>query len=99
MSDIVERLKLIDGWIWYKDDTYIDPPETPNDLADEIVRLRAERDEACRYAERLATILATKHWPEADQWRPLTGDIIGLLTQIDNATAGLVRAALKGDKP
>ena len=46
--------------------------------------------EATRYAERLAVSLA-RHYPEAPQWRPLSGDLLGLLTQIDNATAGLGR--------
>jgi hypothetical protein len=35
--------------------------------------------------------MAGKHYPEAPQWEPLP-DLIGLLTQIDNMTTGLVRA-------
>jgi hypothetical protein len=46
-----------------------------------------------RYAEQLATSLAAKHYPEVTQWRPLSGDLMGLLSQIDNMTTGLVRAA------
>lgn len=50
--------------------------------------------EAERYAERLATVLWEKHWKaDSPQWRPLSGDLIGILTQIDNMTAGLVRAS------
>jgi len=48
--------------------------------------------EETRYAERLATSLWEKHWKEdAPDWKPLSGDLIGILTQIDNMTAGLSR--------
>ena len=55
----------------------------------EIARLA----EAERYAEGLAVALAARHYPEVDVWRPLSGDLIGLLTQIDNMTSGLSRTA------
>ncbi|WP_157080772.1 hypothetical protein [Methylobacterium variabile] len=49
-------------------------------------------DEATRYAERLAVALWEKHWKaDAPLWRPLAGDLVGILTQIDNMTTGLVR--------
>ncbi|KQQ29416.1 hypothetical protein ASF53_19485 [Methylobacterium sp. Leaf123] len=49
--------------------------------------------EAERYAESLAVALWQKHWREnAPDWKPLTGDLIGILTQIDNMTCGLSRA-------
>lgn len=69
------------------------------EAADEIERLRRERDEATRYAENLAVALS-RHFPHVPQWKPLTGDLIGLLTQIDNMTAGLspARAALGEEK-
>ncbi len=70
-----------------------------DDSTDEIERLRRERDEATRYAENLAVALS-RHFPHVPQWKPLTGDLIGLLTQIDNMTAGLspARAALGEEK-
>lgn len=49
--------------------------------------------EATRYAERLAVALHQKHYPEVVQWKPLSGDLLGLLTQIDNMTAGLARSS------
>lgn len=43
------------------------------------------------YATRLATILWEKHWKsESPDWQPLP-DLMGVLTQIDNMTTGLVR--------
>lgn len=47
---------------------------------------------ALLYAQRLAEVLWEKHWKgDAPKWRPLP-ELIGTLTQIDNMTAGLVRA-------
>ena len=46
--------------------------------------------EALAYAERLAIALWSKHFKEsAPEWKPLSGNLIGLLTQIDNMTAAL----------
>jgi hypothetical protein len=65
-----------------------------------IERLTKERDEVTGYAERLATALQDKHYrSDLPQWKPLSGDLIGILTQIDNMTAGLSRAALSPAKP
>ena len=45
-----------------------------------------------RYAERLATFLWEKYWKaDAPDWKPLSGDLLGLLSQIDNMIAGLDR--------
>jgi hypothetical protein len=53
----------------------------------------AANDQALGYAQRLATSLWEKHWKSAaPDWRPLP-DLIGVLTQIDNMTAGLTRGA------
>lgn len=55
--------------------------------------------EAQGYATRLATSLWDKHWKQdAPEWQPLP-DLIGLLTQIDNACAGLVRPPSPTDAP
>ena len=67
-------------------------------LCAEKITARAERAEARlaeaeRYAEGLAVALAARHYPEVNVWRPLSGDLIGLLTQIDNMTTGLSRTA------
>lgn len=49
-------------------------------------------DRAYRYAARLAIAFWEKHWKdEAPDWKPLP-DLIGVLTQIDNMTAGMARA-------
>lgn len=59
-------------------------------------------EEATRYAERLANVLWEKHYRNAaPNWKPLTGDLIGILTQIDNMTSGLALAtepAVKDDE-
>lgn len=61
------------------------PPDTGAGKSSDI-------NEATGYAERLAVALWEKHYKtEADQWRPLSGDLIGILTQIDNMTTGLAR--------
>jgi len=52
----------------------------------------AEDNKALDYAVRLAASLSKKHFPEVPQWRPLD-NIIGVLTQIDNMTCALSRAA------
>lgn len=54
----------------------------------QAVDVRAEA-----YAERLARALWRKHYADdAPQWEPLTGDLLGMLSQIDNMTTGLTRA-------
>lgn len=40
----------------------------------------------------LATALHEKHYADVTHWKPLAGDLSGLILQIDNMTAGLVRA-------
>jgi len=59
------------------------------------LRLKAEgmREAGC-YAERLAVTLWEKHYKhDAPHWKPLSGDLIGILTQIDNMTTGLAPPA------
>jgi hypothetical protein len=46
---------------------------------------------ALHYAESLASSLARKHYPEAANLEPRP-DLMGVLSQIDNMTTGLVRA-------
>jgi hypothetical protein len=54
--------------------------------------LLAMSEDALGYATRLATLMAEKHYPDrSTDWKPLT-DIVGILTQIDNMVAGMVRA-------
>lgn len=43
-----------------------------------------------RYALGLAKGLHEKHFHSNEEWQPLEGDLIGLLTQIDNMTTALV---------
>jgi hypothetical protein len=54
---------------------------------------QGEEIKAIAYARRLAVALHEKHWKEeAPNWKP-ADDLVGLLMQIDNATAGLARSA------
>jgi hypothetical protein len=48
-------------------------------------------DGTLAYARNLAVSMHRNHYADVKQWRPLP-DVLGLLTQIDNMTAGLVRA-------
>jgi hypothetical protein len=55
------------------------------------LRLAAASSAGAAYAERLAVALWEKHYKAtAPEWKPLTGDLIGLLTQIDNMTSALI---------
>lgn len=45
-----------------------------------------------KYAEQLAVSIRQRCYPEVPQFEPMTGDIMGLLSQIDNMLAGMVRA-------
>lgn len=51
----------------------------------------AQAEQALRWATNLARSLARKHYPEAPQFEPLP-DLVGVISQIDNMTTGLVRA-------
>jgi hypothetical protein len=67
---------------------------TPKPTGTEAGRGVGAENEALRYAESLCRALYEKHWTvDAPEWQPLAGDLIGLLSQIDNMTAGLTRAA------
>ena len=90
MTDIVERLlNLADEWCGACDDIHV--PLT--DAAYEIRRLREALGEASEYAGRLAVSLRRKHYNELPQFE-LLPDLYGRLTQIDNMTCGMARAAL-----
>ncbi len=53
---------------------------------------RKRMDDELSYATRLAMALWERHWKDdAPDWKPLP-DLMGVLTQIDNMTVGLVRA-------
>ena len=55
-------------------------------------------DKVLGYAQRLATSLWERHWKtDAPDWKPLP-DLLGVLTQIDNATACLVRTNEAADE-
>ena len=61
------------------------------DPADREEEKRWERErQAKNYATTLAIKIHAKHYAEVKQWQPLP-DMLGLLTQIDNMTCGLVR--------
>lgn len=44
------------------------------------------------YAEALVRSIQQRCYPEAAHFRPLSGDLWGLLTQLDNMTTGMERA-------
>lgn len=61
----------------------------------EIERLREALEEASEYAGRLAVSLRNKHYSDLPPFE-LQPDLYGRLTQIDNTTCGMARAALEG---
>jgi hypothetical protein len=61
--------------------------------ADTLLAIQGERATLTRQLRDLAVILHGKHYPEVTQWEPLD-DPLGILSQIDNMTTGMVRAAL-----
>jgi len=54
----------------------------------QIAALQTELAEAENYATNLANVLYEKHWSHQAEWE-LLPNLIGVLTQIDNMTAGL----------
>lgn len=57
------------------------------------LRERLAQPDAYGYASRLAVAIWEQHYKDvATQWKPLD-DLMGVLTQIDNMTAGLTRLA------
>ena len=96
VGELVERLREWgtgdDGWVRIDEAA----AEACEQAADALTSLSARLAEAERYAEGLAVALAARHYPEVNVWRPLSGDLIGLLTQIDNMTSGLSRTARAG---
>ena len=61
-------------------------PAVPLNLAGET-----PYEHAHRWATELAVSMARKFYPEVTQWKPLP-DLVGVITQIDNMSTGLVRA-------
>lgn len=65
-------------------------PLTDEQALAAIQRLEVEAQQANEYARQLAIAIHAKYYPEVTQWKPLP-DLMGVLTQIDNMTAGLVK--------
>lgn len=68
------------------------PPICPREHARThcwLTYMTVQSVDATRYAGDLAVSLHDKHYADNTQWRLLSGDLIGILTQIDNMTAGL----------
>ena len=61
---------------------------TDPDLTAPELHVNNDYEESYQYALRLADALRKKHYPDNTDWRPL-GDLLGLLTQIDNMVADL----------
>lgn len=61
-------------------------------MSDNKAEVKLPDIELLRELRGLAAPLHAKHYPEVGQWRPLD-DARGILSQIDNMTAGLKRAA------
>lgn len=81
---------------WADPETYTEfiASQLPADKKDESASDIPKQDEEqnLRYLTQLVEELAKKHYPEITQFKPLYGDIFGLLLQIDNMTYGLSRA-------
>jgi len=92
MGDIVEQLRRHHADIGLTDNV----ESWLTAAADEIERLRIELHEAHGYAGQLAVSLRRKHFSELPPFE-LLPDLYGRLTQIDNMTCGMSRAAL-GEK-
>jgi hypothetical protein len=60
------------------------------EAADTLSRLLEENLAATGYALRLAQAIHAKHYAGNPTWEPLP-DLLGLLTQIDNMSAGMTR--------
>ena len=71
----------------------VDPGDTVEQKQEVIAGLRRRLAAVnLRYAQRLATSMWRKHWKQdAPNWKPYD-DMVGVLTQIDNMVAGMVRA-------
>jgi len=63
------------------------PAPEPTNVAGET-----PMEHAHRWATELAVSMAKKFYPEVPQFKPLS-DLVGVISQIDNMTCGLVRAA------
>lgn len=94
MRDIVERLRSPAN-VFYE--YAADNGAMLREAADEIERLRTELHEAHGYAGQLACSLRRKHFSELPPFE-LQPDLYGRLTQIDNMTCGMTRAALGGEE-
>ena len=61
-----------------------------NRMQSTLQGIRDDINAEYRAAVRLATVLRDKHYPEATEWKPAP-DTLGVIRQIHNLTAGLVR--------
>ena len=70
-------------------------------------KLEADKEEEYRYAENLLRSFVSQHFPPNPGWKPLP-DLLGVLTQIDNASTiardyrarvAKLKAALKDARP
>lgn len=53
---------------------------------------KIDLEQCLRYAKEIAENVAKRCYPDVPQWRPLEGDLFGLLMQIDNMTTGMTRS-------
>ena len=77
--------------VWNDYGAYYKVKETEAYFAEQeaqIAALQTELAEAENYATNLANVLYEKHWSHQTEWE-LLPNLIGVLTQIDNMTAGL----------
>lgn len=56
-----------------------------------------QSQDALGYAQRLAKSIASKEYPEVTQFEVL-GDLMGVLSQIDNMTCGMTRVLQGGQQ-
>jgi hypothetical protein len=62
------------------------PDDTGPDARARIEELTRERDEATTYLRNLLVSFVNQHCEPVPEWKPLEGDLIGMLTQFDNAS-------------
>ena len=102
---MAEKMTLLDVRDWHRfsqqaaeADGHNKMAEAHKELADAIDAHLAQSAQAVDvgaliYAEHLARALWQKHYAkDAPQWEPMTGNLFGLLSQIDNMASGLTRA-------
>lgn len=54
------------------------------ELTKKMEALKAQYRQECKYLEKLLYIMHNTHFADHNEWRPISGDLMGMLTQLDN---------------